>query len=69
MPVKYRASLTGLLTTLLLSGHDEVLEGMELTNPVIVSPDAGGVERARAYAKRLNIVGYHRQAESRTECC
>lgn len=23
-------------------------------NPVIVSPDAGGVERARAYAKRLN---------------
>ena len=30
------------------------LEGMELTNPVIVSPDAGGVERARAYAKRLN---------------
>ena len=25
-----------------------------LDNPVIVSPDAGGVERARAYAKRLN---------------
>jgi ribose-phosphate pyrophosphokinase len=26
---------------------------LELVNPVIVSPDAGGVERARAYAKRL----------------
>lgn len=26
-----------------------------LKNPVIVSPDAGGVERARAYGKRLNI--------------
>ncbi len=30
------------------------LQSMELTNPVIVSPDAGGVERARAYAKKLN---------------
>lgn len=27
---------------------------LALVNPVIVSPDAGGVERARAYAKRLN---------------
>ncbi|HET6279294.1 MAG TPA: ribose-phosphate diphosphokinase, partial [Candidatus Polarisedimenticolia bacterium] len=27
---------------------------MKLDNPVIVSPDAGGVERARAYAKRLD---------------
>ena len=26
----------------------------ELTDPVIVSPDAGGVERSRAIAKRLN---------------
>ena len=26
---------------------------MTLDDPVIVSPDAGGVERARAYAKRL----------------
>lgn len=30
------------------------LKELELTNPVIVSPDAGGVERARTYAKRLN---------------
>ncbi len=30
------------------------LKSMDLVNPVIVSPDAGGVERARAYAKRLN---------------
>ncbi len=30
------------------------LQSMELTKPVIVSPDAGGVERARAYAKKLN---------------
>ncbi len=27
---------------------------LNLKNPVIVSPDAGGVERARAYAKRLD---------------
>jgi len=26
----------------------------ELKNPMVISPDAGGVERARAYAKRLN---------------
>ncbi|MGB0646323.1 MAG: ribose-phosphate pyrophosphokinase [Bradymonadia bacterium] len=30
------------------------LQSMELVKPVIVSPDAGGVERARAYAKKLN---------------
>jgi len=30
------------------------LRELELVNPVIVSPDAGGVERARAYAKKLN---------------
>ncbi len=27
---------------------------LDLVKPVIVSPDAGGVERARAYAKRMN---------------
>lgn len=32
------------------------LRELELTNPVIVSPDAGGVERARAYAKKLNAM-------------
>ena len=30
------------------------LHTLELTRPVFVSPDAGGVERARAYAKKLN---------------
>ncbi len=30
------------------------LRELELVNPVIVSPDAGGVERARTYAKKLN---------------
>jgi len=30
------------------------LKSLELTRPVIVSPDAGGVERARVYAKKLN---------------
>jgi ribose-phosphate pyrophosphokinase len=29
------------------------IRGMKLDDTVIVSPDAGGVERARAYAKRL----------------
>ena len=29
------------------------LTGLNVKEPVIVSPDAGGVERARAYAKRL----------------
>ncbi len=31
----------------------DYLKGLELENPVIVSPDAGGVERARAYSKRV----------------
>jgi ribose-phosphate pyrophosphokinase len=31
----------------------EYLKKKELQNPVVVSPDAGGVERARAIAKRL----------------
>jgi len=30
------------------------LQAIELNNPVVVSPDAGGVERARAYAKHLD---------------
>ena len=30
------------------------LENLELHRPVMVSPDAGGVEMARTYAKRLN---------------
>lgn len=32
----------------------EYVTRMKLKDPVIVSPDAGGVERARAYAKRLD---------------
>jgi len=32
----------------------DYIASLELHNPVIVSPDAGGVERARAYGKRLN---------------
>ena len=32
----------------------EYLRSLELSKPVIVSPDAGGVELARAYAKALN---------------
>lgn len=32
----------------------DYLQELALTNPVIVSPDAGGVERARAYAKKLH---------------
>jgi ribose-phosphate pyrophosphokinase len=32
----------------------EYLRCRELKSPVIISPDAGGVERARAFAKRLN---------------
>lgn len=31
----------------------EHLKGLELDNPMIVSPDAGGVERARAFSKRI----------------
>jgi ribose-phosphate pyrophosphokinase len=33
----------------------EHVSSMNLPKLVIVSPDAGGVERARAYAKRLNV--------------
>ncbi len=32
----------------------EYLRSRKLHRPVIISPDAGGVERARAFAKRLN---------------
>jgi ribose-phosphate pyrophosphokinase len=32
----------------------EHLKSMKLVDPVIVAPDAGGVERARAYSKRLH---------------
>ncbi len=32
------------------------LRDLNLDNPVIVSPDAGGVERARAYARRLGDI-------------
>jgi ribose-phosphate pyrophosphokinase len=32
----------------------EQLRAIPMEEPVMVSPDAGGVERARAYAKRLN---------------
>ena len=30
------------------------IKSLGLTNPIVVSPDAGGVERARTYAKHLN---------------
>lgn len=33
----------------------EYVSSLDLKNLVIVSPDAGGVERARAYAKRLKV--------------
>jgi len=33
----------------------EYVSSLDLKKLVIVSPDAGGVERARAYAKRLNV--------------
>lgn len=33
------------------------LQTLGLMNPVVVSPDAGGVERARTYAKRLGDAG------------
>jgi len=49
-------------------GHLKTLEGQDLT---IVSPDAGGVERARAYAKRLGatlaIIDKRRFAKNQTE--
>lgn len=31
------------------------LLGLELERPIVVSPDAGGVERARAYGKKLGV--------------
>jgi ribose-phosphate pyrophosphokinase len=40
-----------LYATPILYGY---LKTLSLTNPVIVSPDAGGVERARVYAKKLD---------------
>jgi ribose-phosphate pyrophosphokinase len=50
----------------------EYLDSMSVSNLVIVSPDAGGVERARAYAKRLDVAlavmdkrrGDHNQIET-----
>jgi ribose-phosphate pyrophosphokinase len=42
-----------------------------LRDPVVVSPDAGGVERARAFAKRLNaglaIIDKRREGPNRTK--
>ena len=32
----------------------EYFQNLKLHNPIVVSPDAGGVERARAFAKLLN---------------
>jgi ribose-phosphate pyrophosphokinase len=47
------------------------LKSMNLDNLTIVSPDAGGVERARAYAKRLGaslaIIDKRRFAKNQTE--
>jgi ribose-phosphate pyrophosphokinase len=47
------------------------LRDLEASDPTIVSPDAGGVERARAYAKRLGatlaIVDKRRVAANQTE--
>jgi len=44
---------------------------MKLTNPVVVSPDAGGVERARAFAKRLRaslaIIDKRREEPNQTK--
>jgi ribose-phosphate pyrophosphokinase len=44
---------------------------MELRDLVVVSPDAGGVERARAFAKRLNaqlaIIDKRREGPNRTK--
>ncbi|MGE5238442.1 MAG: ribose-phosphate pyrophosphokinase [Chloroflexota bacterium] len=44
----------------------EYVRNRQLKDPVIVSPDAGGVERARAFAKRMNaslaIVDKRREA-------
>jgi ribose-phosphate pyrophosphokinase len=47
------------------------LKGLELDDLTIVSPDAGGVERARAYAKRLGaslaIIDKRRVAKNQTQ--
>jgi ribose-phosphate pyrophosphokinase len=47
------------------------LKALELPDLTIVSPDAGGVERARAYAKRLGaalaIIDKRRTAKNQTE--
>ncbi|HEX2062708.1 MAG TPA: ribose-phosphate pyrophosphokinase [Thermoanaerobaculia bacterium] len=47
------------------------LRSLEMTDVTIVSPDAGGVERARAYAKRLGaslaIIDKRRFAKNQTE--
>lgn len=44
---------------------------MEVENLMVISPDAGGVERARAYAKRMNtslaIIDKRRDAENEAE--
>lgn len=49
----------------------DYLKALNLTNPVAVSPDAGGVERARAYAKRLNatlaIIDKRREKPNQSE--
>lgn len=34
---------------------DHIMANFDVSNFVVVSPDAGGVERARAFAKRLNV--------------
>ena len=51
-----------------LVGH---LKSLEIADLTIVSPDAGGVERARAYAKRLDaslaIIDKRRVAANQTE--
>ncbi len=47
------------------------LKSLNLASPVAVSPDAGGVERARAYAKRLNaglaIIDKRREKPNQSE--
>lgn len=46
----FNVPVDNLFTTTILADYVAGLDG----SPVVVSPDAGGVERARAYAKRLN---------------
>jgi ribose-phosphate pyrophosphokinase len=49
----------------------EYLRGKQFTNLVVVSPDAGGTERARAFAKKLNaslaIIDKRRDAPNSAE--